>query len=378
MKRFRSVGQVLFSAALLAGSVAGATAPVAAQQVETAAGAPQAVDVRPSIYWGAYVPDWPADTLEPIQAFEQTAGKKVSMIQWGSPWVIQDNYVPFPGKYFDLVRSHGAIPMLDWGAQDLAVRGGEQPNFALARIIEGSHDWYIRLWAQQAKQWGHPFFLRLNPEMNGWWLPWSEQINGNQPGEYVQAWRHVVDIFRQEGVSNVTWVWCPNIVGQYSTPLEGLFPGNDYVDWTCMDGYNWGTDNGNSGWWSLTDVFSGSEYTGYFNTYQQLLDLAPGKPVMIGETASSENGGSKAAWIRAALTKELQTNFPRVQAFVWFNSNNNDPALTWPVDSSPQARAAFAEAIAGPMFATSSYGSLATSPIPPPDQVVLPPTAPKP
>ena len=39
--------------------------------------------------------------------------------------------------------------------------------------------------------------------MNGNWFPWSETRNGNSSGEYVAAWRHVRDIFRAEGVTNV-------------------------------------------------------------------------------------------------------------------------------------------------------------------------------
>ena len=88
--------------------------------------------------------------------------------------------------------------------------------------------------------------------MNGWWRPWSEQANGNHPGEFVAAWRHVVDIFRAQGATNVTWVWCPNIVGPKSQ-LTGLYPGDNYTDWVCMDGYNWGTDRTER----LADVQSG-------------------------------------------------------------------------------------------------------------------------
>jgi beta-mannanase len=155
--------------------------------------------------------------------------------------------------------------------------------------------------------------------------------------------------------------------------LEGLYPGDDYVDWTCMDGYNWGTDHGNSGWWSLTDVFAGSIYTGRFNTYRELLTLAPDKPVMIGETGSSEHGGSKAAWISSALGVELFSNFPSVKAFIWFNSDSGDPTLNWAIDSSPEAQAAFAEAIADPAYASSTYGNLAVAPIPPPDVLAASP-----
>ena len=47
--------------------------------------------------------------------------------------------------------------------------------------------------------------------MNGNWFAWMEGVNGNQPGEYVAAWRHVHDIFTAVGATNVSWVWCPNV-----------------------------------------------------------------------------------------------------------------------------------------------------------------------
>src|SRR4051794_3229726 len=83
-----------------------------------------------------------------------------------------------------------------------------------------------------------------------------------------------------------------------------------------MDGFSWGTDRNNDGWWSLTQVFSGREYTNSQNTYQQVLDLAPNKPIMIGEGSSSEDGGSKAQWIASGLGVEPFVNLPQVRGLV--------------------------------------------------------------
>jgi hypothetical protein len=88
---------------------------------------------------------------------------------------------------------------------------------------------------------------------------------------------------------------------------------------------------------------------------------------MIGETASSENGGSKSAWITQALSKDLLAMFPQVKALLWFNWNANDPELGWGIDSSPEAQSAFADAIGQPAYASNDYRSLSVSPIPPPD-----------
>src|SRR5690349_24021953 len=42
-------------------------------------------------------------------------------------------------------------------------------------------------------------------QMNGdWQFPWSAQLNGNTPADYIAAWRHVHDLFAQAGATNVT------------------------------------------------------------------------------------------------------------------------------------------------------------------------------
>jgi endoglucanase len=66
-----------------------------------------------------------------------------------------------------------------------------------------------------------------------------------------------------------------------------VYPGDAYVDWTCLDGYNWGSNPaGNLGGWQTFDQV-------YHSTYHDIVDtLAPTKPMIIGEMASTEYGGS--------------------------------------------------------------------------------------
>jgi mannan endo-1,4-beta-mannosidase len=335
-----------------------------------APGTEAAVVVPPSLYWGAFVDGWPGDS-KALDTFEQTVGRKMSIIHWGQPWSLNGVSQGFQTAYFQEIRDRGSIPLIDWGSWDLCC-SNEQPDYQLSAIAGGAHDAYITRWAQAAKAWGKPFFLRFDHEMNGWWYPWTEQTNDNQPGEYVRAWQHVHDIFVEQGATNATWVWCPNIVGKYSTPMDQLYPGDDYVDWTCMDGYNWGTDRGNV-WISFSEVFNGSLKQGTRDTYDQLVALAPYKPIMIGETAASENGGSKADWIIDMLQGQLPVNFPQVKAFVWFQTDGGDPSLSWYVDSSSPALQAFTHSIASPEYAGNAYSTLEVAPIPPPEVI-----APKP
>ena len=182
------------------------------------------------IYWGAWIAgsvsghgDAPWD-MRSVSAFERQAGKGVSIIHFGQPWYTNGVPQPFYPQPLEAVREHGAIPLVDWGSWDN--HGAKyQPAFSLSRIIDGSFDWYIRRWATGARDWGHPFFLRFDHEMNGDWFTWSEGVDGNTAGQFVAAWRHVHRVFDSVGASNVTWVWSPIIEYSEHTPLAEMYPG---------------------------------------------------------------------------------------------------------------------------------------------------------
>ena len=255
------------------------------------------------------------------------------------------------------IRAHGAIPVLSWSSQSIPSSLNE-PDFQLSDLIEGRYDAYLARFAEEARDWGHPFFLRFDWEMNGNWFPWSEGVNGNQAGQYVAAWRHVHDVFASVGAGNATWAWCPYVdPGGSMTSLGSEYPGDAYVDWTALDGYNWGTNPASpKGWRSFDQLFS--------STYEEISErLAPSKPMMIGEVGSSELGGSKAAWIADMLAK-LPTEYPKVRALLWFDKF--DDGMDWPIETSPTATAAFAEGIRSSLYVGSSYAGLAPGVIQPP------------
>ena len=203
----------------------------------SAAATAQAVgNARParSIYWGAYAAggqyglvDAPWN-MTSADRFEANAGKRMSLLEWGQAWRECSNTCGMRGFRADLMnkaRVRGYLPVLSWGSYSAAA-GPQQKAYRLAEIIDGRYDSFIRAWATEAKRWGHPFFLRFDWEMNTNSVPYSEDSNGNRPGEFVRMWRHVHDLFQQVGATNVTWVWCPNV--EYSTsvkPLASLYPG---------------------------------------------------------------------------------------------------------------------------------------------------------
>lgn len=236
-----------------------------------------------------------------------------------------------PITELDAVRSRGATPLVTW--EPWAWGGGvTQPAYSLARITAGDFDGYISQWGQSLAAWGKPVMLRFAHEMNGNWYPWAEGVNGNQAGDYVAAWRHVHDVVAATGAGNVQWVWSPNVPYWGSTDLAGLYPGPGYADIVALDGYNWGASQTWSSWVSPVDLLGPG--------ISQLRTLAPGKPVLIAETASSELGGSKATW-NTDLVSYLAAQ-PDVMGFVWFHMQKE---TDWRINSSDSSASAFKAAL---------------------------------
>ena len=332
----------------------------------------QAAGPAQTTYWGAEIGSQLTGTAAPwdmqaYNAFTVKVGRAPSIVAFNIPFVSCDSGpctdFNFPTPQMTALRDAGAIPFLNWSSQSSPL-STSQPAFRLAKVAAGAYDAYVRRFALEVKAWGQPFFLRFDWEMNRPWFPWGLGANGNgsSPATYVQAWRHVHDIFTSVG-AKATWVWCPYIdPAGASGSLAGLYPGNRYVDWTCLDGYNFGTAEGvSSHWQSFASLFAPSYHaiTG---------SIAPGKPMIIGEVASAEGGGSKPAWIRDML-QQIPTRFPKIRAWLWFDATNVQAGgrdATLPLESSPASLASFSNFVASSAYTSNAFGDLARSPVPPP------------
>ncbi len=289
----------------------------------------------PPIALGAFVSPtiWSASDID---TFTNTVGRPPAIVMWYQDWAHVGTREFDPDK-MNAVVQRGAVPLVTWEPWDNT--GDEkQPAYALSRIVDGAYDAYIHEWAQAATIWRARLYLRFAHEMNANWYPWSSGVNGNTSAQYVAAWRHVWDIFHQEGATNVRWVWSPHVEVSGGAPLADLYPGDSYVDWLALDGYNWGTSQTWSRWADLSAIFGAA-----YQDIQRLVD----KPIMIAETASAETGGDKATWILQGLLTDMPIRFPRIRAVVWFNV---DKETDWRVTSSPASLTAFRQVAAAPMY----------------------------
>ena len=308
----------------------------------------------PPIALGVFLPEVPYD-MSAVDAFAAQIGRMPAFVVWYMPWEGTE-FGDDQTSYLEEADRRGVTPLITWQPGDSSIEGIIQPEYQLRNITRGDFDAYIDGWAAGLAQFGKPVYLRFAHEMNGNWYPWGAFVNGNFPSDFVDAWRYVHDRFAAAGATNVRWVWSPNAGAP--TPMEDLFPGDDYVDWVALDGLNWGAGvefpgcDCFSSWDTFEELFDAP--------YRTLLSLTT-KPIMIAETGSSERGGDKAEWIFDTFQRQLPFRYPEVRAIAWFNQLIEptvvDPdgntvrvevELDYRIDSSTAALDAFVQVVTNP------------------------------
>jgi hypothetical protein len=285
--------------------------------------------------WGAYIPGASEDATR-IDRFARETGRRPVIVLSYKDW----SSLPFDRAELDSIWRRGGVPMITWEPWTSSGRG-----LSLRGIANKRFDRYLRRAAGSARLWGKPFFVRFAQEMNGPWFPWGRGA-GNTERDYRKAWKHVVDLFRFHGATNVKWVWSPNEDSGGKNPLAPFYPGDEWVDWVAFDGFNFG---GSIGWPSFTKLFA--------STYERLARLTD-RPMMVAETGVNEEGGEKAAWIASALRREAP-RFSRIRALVWFDDER--PRADFRIASSSESLSSLRQAVGSPAFA-ATRGTLLSTP----------------
>jgi beta-mannanase len=213
------------------------------------------------------------------------------------------------------------VPYINWNAYTgLDPDNPQYKGITTKDVAAGKLDDYIRQYARDAKVYGQPLFISpICKEFNGnWWYNCSPKANpALTEADFVNAWRRVVDIFRQEGVTNVAWVWVPNSITKAPPSWEAdnaaaYYPGDDYVDWMGVDHYDYGPP-------SLMDA---------------LYDFAVehDKPVFVSEWGVRSPAGLTPAQDQQWLNNMFDyfESHPKIKAIDYFNYNNADPTQETP------------------------------------------------
>lgn len=293
-------------------------------------------------------------TAANLQAFETSSGRHAASVLLYQKLETNGGFSFPEDQLNEAVLFHEpydsqVIPMITW-----------EPEMSLAAINSGTYDQAISAYAANAAAWNHPLRIRFAHEMiendiddGGDWYSWQDQ-----PEAYKAAFQRIVTAFRTENANQVQFVWCPNHYPADADLVKKYYPGGDYVDWLCMDGYNWTNQNGDPGYpdWQTFDQIFAPLYTVFTSDTAFFGD----KPVMIGEFGSCEAsavndpGLSKADWITETMNTIKGETYPKIRAFYWFNADKSGSAnqyeCNWRIDSSPASETAFRNAVSDPIF----------------------------
>jgi hypothetical protein len=214
----------------------------------------------------------------------------------------------------------GSTMMVSWASGDTR------------SIVTGRHDALIRAQAQRIRAANRPVLMRFRWEMDRPNLR-AQMWSG---ADYIAAWRHVRQIFAEERARNAAWVWCPTAEGFQRGDAPAFYPGDDAVDWTCVD------------------VYAGRDFRPLGELMGPFLRWAAErpKPIIIGEfgVASAWGSAARAAWLRDAA-RLIKAN-PQIKAVSYFESNpdGNGPKQQFRLTDDPPAFTALRDLAQDPYF----------------------------
>ena len=264
--------------------------------------------LRPShgAYFGTYVKPRGSESAEQaIKRVERKVGRRFRVdhryYKWNSS---------FPNSYDRWTWNQHRIVFANWNAQK---QNGTVTTWR--SIASGRSDALIRTRARAIRAWGHPMYLTFHHE------PENDGAYGN-PSDYVAAFRHIVSIFRAQGVHNVAFVWTLMGSSFIEHTAARWYPGDRFVDFVASDSYNWYPGRPGVRWRSFK---RGVGPTVAFGATHN-------RPVIIAEYGVQEDPrtpGRKGRWFRDALA--ALRGWPRVKAVMYFDSPTIYP---WITDSS--------------------------------------------
>lgn len=100
------------------------------------------------------------------------------------------------------------------------------------QVADGKYNEEILELIKEIKEYKNPVFLRIGYEFNN-------PTHNYYPNDFVSAWKHIVDLFREEKCNNVAFVWCACTA--FDSRLKSIikimeyYPGDEYVDWFGND-----------------------------------------------------------------------------------------------------------------------------------------------
>ncbi len=316
-----------------------------------------------SIYFGAFADFGGSEDVVSVQRvkdFEAIAGKKIAWAYFSNNWY---KGLTYPKAHIHAIHDAGSVPFVRLMPRSDEIQGRPETHFTLQNIINGNFDTELKAWAQSAISDNIPLLVDFAVEPNGDWFQWSGVFNGGAktdgygdpsypdgPERYRDAYRHIIDLFRAEGVKHITWFFHFNYASYpnatWNKP-QNYYPGDNYIDWVGTSLY---------GAQEPSEEWAGLEFSTQLAAYAGDAQAVTGtKPMALLEFGVTDHHlqGSKSTWLNDAFATILSNPYIHFDAISPWHENweNEDGShTTIRLDSSPKTLATFREWIANDRF----------------------------
>ncbi len=189
-------------------------------------------------------------TADRIDNFVELAQKDIVWAYFSNNWI---DGIKFPSDAVSIIHSKGKVPFIRLMARTSFDEYKADSLYTMQSIIDGDFDEELIQWAKDAANTGFPLLAEFGTEVNGSWFPWNGLYCGggttdeygdptfpDGPERFRDAYRHIIDICRQNGATNITWFFH---IDADSEPVEAwndfenYYPGDDYIDWVGVSVY---------------------------------------------------------------------------------------------------------------------------------------------
>ncbi len=266
--------------------------------------------------------------MDQVRAMEAWQGKRHAVVNLFTDWCSRSKTLDnLFRQQLPNIWASGNVPMVSW--EPYLCSPAATPADVAARAARGAYDAYLNTWADRMRAFlsgpdgslgtadDRRVYIRLAHEMNGNWYPWSAATGSNSTADYVLMWQRVRGVFWQKGLSSsrVQWVWAVNHEDVGPVSAEAYYPGDAYVDWIGIDGYNWGSSQSWSAWRTPQEVFG---------AMTARLRALTALPLALSETASTTarsgtvDVAGKSAWITQFFEDAPASGARMV---IWFNED---------------------------------------------------------
>jgi len=316
------------------------------------------------IYFGAF-PDFGGTedivTTKRLDDFEKLIEKKPLWAYFSQSWY---NGMAYPKKSIEVIHKKGITPFVRLMPRSSETQFIQEPKFTMQHIIDGEFDKELHQWAKDAKSDNIPLLIDFAVEANGDWFSWSGIFNGKDTKDgygdknyydgaerYRDAYRHIIDIFREEKINHVTWFFHADI---YSNPnrewnrAKYYYPGDDYIDWIGISLY--GPQNPNENYWeTMSEILKERATT--------ITEISTKKPIALLEFGVTDNHplGSKSEWLDDAFETILSGKYIDFKAISYWHETWEEEDGTFAsirLDSSERSLETFKSYTKNPRFVT--------------------------